>query len=148
MQVTQSQRTSLALTAVVSLITLAALALAATVLAYWTWVWFTPRPEQRSEPAIAAATTATASAQTLFGTAQREREAAAPTSIAIKLHGVVAATRGRRGYAIMQLEGRDIVVVAEGKEVAPGIMVAEVHRDHVILSRNGARESLAWPQKK
>ena len=148
MQVPLSQRTSLALTAVVSLTTLAALALAATVLAYWTWVWFTPRPEPRAEPAAEPATAGTTAAQTLFGAAQREPDAAAPTSIAIKLHGVVAATRGRRGYAIMQLEGRDIVVVAEGKEVAPGIRVAEVHRDHVILSRNGARESLAWPQKK
>jgi general secretion pathway protein C len=141
------ERSSLALTAVVLLTTLAALAFAAAVFAYWTWVWVAPPPEPRAQPA-AEPIAGTASAQGLFGTAQRQRDAAVPTGIAVKLLGVVAATRGHRGYAVMQLEGREIIAVAQGQDAAPGVQVAEVHPDHVILSRNGVRETLAWPQKK
>src|SRR5262245_41560639 len=136
MQVLSLERSSLTLTAVVSLVTLGALALAATVLAYWTWVWAAPRPEPRMQGPAEALASVNAAAG-LFGTAQRESGTAAPTGIAVKLLGVVAATRGRRGYAVMQLEGREILAVAEGKDVAPGIRVAEVHPDYVILSRNG-----------
>jgi len=141
------ERSSLALTAVVSLATLAALALAGTVLAYWTWVWLAPRPAARVEPVTQPAG-GVASAQALFGTLQRAESGAAPTGIAVKLLGVVAAASGRRGYAVLQLEGREILAVPEGGDAAPGIRVAEVHPGHVILSRNGIRESLAWPQKK
>lgn len=140
------ERSSLAQTAVVSLVTLAALALLGWVLAYWTWAWLAPRPEPRAQSA-AAPGGGLASAQGLFGNLQRDQNIAAPTGIAIKLLGVVAATRGHRGYAVVQLEAREILAVREGEDVAPGIRLAEVHPDHVILVRNGARESLAWPQK-
>jgi general secretion pathway protein C len=146
MLVTSLERSSLAPTAVVSLVTLAALVLLGMVLAYWTWAWVAPRPEPRAQPA-AVAGGGVGAAQGLFGTLQRDQDVAAPTGIAIKLLGVVAAAGGRRGYAVMQLEAREILAVREGEDVAPGIRLAEVHPDHVILARNGIRESLAWPQK-
>ncbi len=141
------ERSSLALTAVVLLATLAALAFAAVVLAYWSWVWLAPAPEPRAQPA-AEPIAGTASAQGLFGTAQRERDAAAPTGIAVKLLGVVAATRGRRGYAVMQLEGGKSSRSRKARTSRRACRLAEVHPDHVILSRNGVRETLAWPEKK
>jgi general secretion pathway protein C len=147
MQALSPERSNLALTAAVPLATLAALALLGAVLAHWTWTWLAPRPEARVEsPAEPAA--GVAAARRLLGTLQRNPSLAAPTGIAIKLLGGVAATRGRRGYAVLQIEGREILAVAEGKDAAPGIRVAEVHPAHVILSRNGIRESLALPQKK
>lgn len=146
MLVISLERSSLAQTAVVSLITLAALALLGWVLAYWTWAWFAPRPEPRAQPAAAPGAGA-GSAQNLFGILQRESNIAAPTGIAVKLLGVVAATGGRRGHAVVQLEGKQILAVREGEDIAPGIRLAEVHSDHVILLRNGMRESLVWPQK-
>ena len=60
----------------------------------------------------------------------------------------MAASGGRRGYAVVQLEAKQILAVHEGEDVAPGIRLAEVHADHVILERNGVRETLAWPEKK
>ena len=147
MQALSPERSSLALTAAVSLTTLAALMLLGAVLAYWTWAWLAPRPEARVAPVAEPAGGVTA-ARTIFGTLQRDRSVAAPTGIAIKLLGVVAATPGRRGYAVLQLEGREILAVAAGEDAAPGIRVAEVHPGHVILTRNGIRESLAWPQRK
>jgi general secretion pathway protein C len=147
MQALSPERSSLALKAAAPLATLAALGLFGVVLAYWTWTWLAPRPEARVQSA-AETVGGMASARVLFGALQRDSRSAAPTGIAIKLLGVVAATRGRRGYAVLQLEGREILAVAEGEDIAPGVRLAEVHPDRILLLKNGTRESLAWPQKK
>jgi len=132
----------------VSLLTLAALALLGLVLAYWTWVWFAPRAEPRAE-AVAAETGNLAIASRVFGRVERTKAgAAAPTALAIKLLGVVAASGGRRGYAVVQLDGKQILAVHEGEDFAPGVRLAEVHPEHVILERGGVAETLAWPEKK
>jgi general secretion pathway protein C len=131
----------------VSSLTLAALLMFGLVLAYWTWVWFAPRVEPRAE-VVAAESGNLAAASLVFGRVERNKGAAAPTGIAIKLLGVVAASGGRRGYAVVQLEGKQILAVHEAEDVTPGLRLAEVHPDHVILERGGVREMLAWPQKK
>ena len=79
---------------------------------------------------------------------ERNKNIAAPTGIAIKLLGVVAASAGRRGYAVLQLEAKQILAVHEGEDVTPGLRLAEVRPDHVILERGGMRETLAFPEKK
>jgi len=141
-------RSSLAQTAVVSLLALAAVALLGLVLAYWTWVWFAPRPEPRLEPA-AVPTGSMASAGTLFGSVPREQATAAvPTGVAIRLLGVVAASGSQRGHAVVQVDAKQIQVVNAGEDVAPGIRLAEVHAEHVILDRAGARERLALPPRR
>jgi general secretion pathway protein C len=147
MQALQFGRSNLAQTAAVSLLTLAAVALLGLVLAYWTWVWFSPRAEPRVEPA-AAQSSAVASASAIFGNVPRKQDTAAPTGIAIRLLGVAAASGGRRGYAVVQLEAKQILAVEEGEDIAPGTRLAEVHADHVILERGGMRETLAWPKRR
>jgi general secretion pathway protein C len=147
MQVFPLGRSNVAQTAVVSLLTLAAVGLFGFVLAYWTWTWFAPRAEPRAEVA-AVGTGSLATAGLAFGRVERNMNAAAPTGIAIRLLGVVAASGGRRGYAIVQLEAKQILAVLEGEDVTPGLRLAEVHPDHVILERGGVRETLTWPQQK
>ena len=147
MQVFPFGRPGLAQTALVYLLTLVALALFGLVLAYWTWAWFAPRAEPRAEPAVIE-TGNLASASRVFGRVERTKTSAAPTGIAIKLFGVVAASGGRRGYAVVQLDGKQILAVHEGEDVAPGVRLAEVLPDHVILERGGLRETLAWPEKR
>ena len=147
MQALPFGRSNLAQTVLVSSLTLVAVALLGAVLAYWTWAWFAPRAEPRVE-ATAAQSGSVASAGAIFGTVPRNQEAAAPTGIAIRLLGVVAASGGRLGHAVLQLEGKQILAVHEGDDLAPGIRLAEVHAAHVILERNGVRETLAWPEKK
>jgi general secretion pathway protein C len=147
MQALPFGRIHVAQTALVSLLTLVAVALLGAVLAYWTWGWFAPRAEPRME-ATTAQSGSVASAGALFGNVPRNQADAAPTGIAIKLLGVVAASGGRRGYAVVQLEAKQILAVHEGEDLAPGIRLAEVHADHVILERNGVRETLAWPERK
>src|SRR5487761_1913339 len=146
MQALPFGRVNVAQTVLVSSLTLVAVALLGAVLAYWTWVWFAPRAEPRIE-ASAVQSGSVASAGALFGNVPRNQAAAAPTGLAIRLLGVVAASGGRRGYAVVQLEGKQILAVHEGEDVAPGIRLAEVDADHVILERNGVRETLAWPQR-
>ena len=146
MQALPFGRINFAQSVLVSLLTLVAVALLGAVLAYWTWVWFAPRAEPRIE-ASAVQSGSVASASALFGNVPRNQATAAPTGIAIRLLGVVAASGGRSGYAVVQLEGKQILAVHEGEDVAPGIRLAEVDANQVILDRNGLRETLAWPQR-
>ena len=140
------ERSNLAQTALVSLVTLAALVLLGLTLAYWTWSWFAPRAQPRV-PSVVESVGNAASASALFGNVPRSRNAAAPTGIAIKLLGLVASSRSESGYAVVQLEAKQNRAVREGEDIAPGIRLAEVHADHIILERNGVREALAWPEK-
>jgi general secretion pathway protein C len=132
-------------TIVVALVTVAALALLALVAAYWTWVWLAPRPAPLVPPA--STTSGAASGAALFGNVQQEGGAVAPTGIAIRLLGIVAAKGGHSGYAVVELEPKQILAVQEGEDVTPGIRLAEVGTDHILLERNGTRETLTWPDK-
>lgn len=147
MQAISLERSVFAQTAIVSMTTFAALALLCLVLAYWTWAWLAPRPEPRTPAAVQTGGRVEA-ANSLFGNAQRDRNGTAQTGIAIRLLGIVAATTGRRGYAVVQLESKEIRAVHEGEDLAPGIRLAQVGTDQVILERNGVRETLTWPEKK
>jgi general secretion pathway protein C len=150
MQAISLERSNLAQTTVVSLVTFAALALLGLVLAYWTWAWLAPRPEPR---ALAAAQTdrRMEAAYGLFGNAQRDRNGAAPTGIAVRLLGVVAGkssgSRSQSSYAVLRLDAKQVVAVREGGEIGPGVRLLEVHADHVVLERRGVRETLAWPEQ-
>lgn len=150
MQATSLERSSFAQTAVVSLVTFAALALLGLVLAYWTWAWLAPRPEPHAQAAVETGGRVEA-AYGLFGSVRRDHNGAAPAAIAIKLLGVVAASGNRsgnrRGYAVLRLDAKKTVAVLQGAEVEPGLRLVEVHVDHIVLERNGARETLAWPEK-
>ena len=139
-------RTQLAQSAAVTVVNIAALALLGLAGGYWTWQWFAPQPEPPS-PVQADAGGQIASALELFGTVQRESSALAPTGTAIRLLGVIAATEGREAFAIVVVDGKQIIAARKGKEIVPGITLAEVAPDHVVLDRNGVRESLAWPEK-
>jgi general secretion pathway protein C len=127
---------------VASLATFAALALLGVVLAYWSWAWLAP-PAAARAPAAFETTSKALSAGGLFGGAKQ----GAASSSAVRLMGLVAASGDRRGHAVLRLDAKKIVAVLQGEEVEPGLRLAEVHVDHVILERNGARETLAWPEK-
>jgi len=147
-------RSELPQASLVLLSTLAALALMAWVLAYWTWIWLLPRAESRGDD-LPTPVASISSAANLFGVVQRAAGAAPATGIALRLQGVVAATPAagaqaagaERGYAVVQLDAKKTVAVLEGEEIAPGVRLAEVHADHVILERGGLRETLAWPPR-
>lgn len=150
MQATPLERPDLVQTAVHSLAIFAAIALLALVLAYWTWAWFAPRPEPRAPAAPQADGRAIALSQAslgLFGGARADGNGAAPAAGSIRLLGIVAATGNQAGYAVLRLDGKQTVAVAQGAEVEPGLRLVQVQVDHIVLDRNGGREKLAWPEK-
>lgn len=134
----------MAQTAAVTLMTVGALALLAVILAHWTWQWLAPLPESRGQP-VTSETGRVPSASSLFGKAEQEHGNVSPTGTGIRLLGIVAATTGRNGYAVLRMEPRTIITVREGEDIAPGLRLAEVARDHVILQRGELRETLGWP---
>lgn len=129
-----------------SLASFAALALLGVVLAYWSWVWLAPSPAPRAPAAVEIAGR-TSSASGLFRNAKDGPGAAAAAPSTMRLMGLVAASAGRRGYAVLRLDAKKTVAVLQGEEVEPGLRLAEVDVDHIVLERNGARETLAWPEK-
>jgi general secretion pathway protein C len=137
-------RSSPAQTAAVSLAVLAALALLALVLAYWTWAWLAPRPEPRALT-VERPNARLEPAYRLFGGGPR---VAAASGLAIELLGVAADSGNEPSYAVLRLEAKHVVAVREGGDIEPGVRLAEVHPDHVVLERGGARETLLFPQKK
>jgi general secretion pathway protein C len=122
------------------LATLAAASLLGVVLAYWSWAFLAPSPAPRAPAAETAAPAS--SAHGLFGNARQVQSAGA-----IRLSGVVAASGGRPGHAVLRMDGKKTISVLQGEDVEPGLRLAEVHADHIVLERNGARETLAWPEK-
>lgn len=119
------------------------------MLAYWSWGWLSPPPAPRAPPALEPGGR-TSSAAGLFRNV-KEGAGAAAASGAIRLVGIVAVSGGRSGNqlgrALLRLDAKKTVAVLQGDEVEPGLRLAEVHVDHVVLERNGARETLAWPEK-
>ena len=119
---------------------LAALALLALVLAYWTWQWFAPRAEAISPIVSEAPRVETAAG--LFGDAP----AAGATGSAYTLVGIAAATGGRAGHAVLRIDNARTVAVREGEEISAGVKVSEVHSDRVVIDERGVRRTLEWPK--
>lgn len=143
MRAASIDRANLAQTTFVSLVNLVALACLAAVLAYWTWRWLLPPPE----PGAGAPVTTTDGAERaggLFGSAGAANTVA--TAVGVRLLGVVAASGGHAGYALLQLDGRPAASVRAGAALAPGLVLTEVHPRGVVLERAGVRESLALPR--
>lgn len=128
------------------LATPAALVLLGVVLAYWSWAWLAP-PSAPRAPAAAQPAGHVSSARSLFGTATQGAGVGGAGSGAIRLMGVVAAAGERRAYAVLRLDGKQSVAVLQGEEIVPGLRLAEVHVDRLVLERNGVRETLVWPEK-
>jgi general secretion pathway protein C len=102
-------------------------------LAYWTWVFVAPPPV--AAPAGAPSAVDLAAIARLFGA--EAPAGATRTASGLRLKGVVAPTPGTEASAIFSSgAGRDVAVYIEG-EVEPGLRLAEVHPDHVIVARAG-----------
>ena len=122
------------------------MSLFAAVAASWIWTWIAPRPEARA-PSPTEVSARPGHALRLFGDPQRSQPAATATATSIRLFGVAASSEGRRGHAIVQVEGGAILVIREGAELAPGIRLAAVHADRIEIDRGGVRESMPLPTR-
>ena len=125
---------------VVGTVAIVALALVlAFQLAHWTWVFIAP-PEVARTPEGEAGVDMGAIAR-LFGAAAPASAKSAAGS-GLRLKGVVAPDGGPIASAIFSTgAGKDIAVFVD-REISPGMKLLEVKPDHVIVSRDGARERI------
>lgn len=112
------------------LLSLLALILLAASIAYWVLQLY--KPEQRplaAAPVAIQVDPSPEAAATLFG--------GQPTAVisSFQLTGVVAA--GVNSAVILVADGQPPKAVRIGREIAPGVTVAEVHRRYVMLSDGG-----------
>ncbi|UVW28974.1 type II secretion system protein N [Massilia sp. H6] len=123
------------------LFTLLALILLAVSIAYWFLQLYKPAQRPLAPPPIVAqAEPSMDAAATLFG--------GQPSAVMIsnyQLTGVVSA--GRDSAVILVAEGSPPKAVRIGREIVPGVTVAEVHANYVMLSEGGVmkRVDLAQP---
>jgi general secretion pathway protein C len=130
----------------VALATGASLFLLAMIGAYWTWQWLGPAHVMRLPAAVSTVAKAD-SASDLFGNSVLPADSALVSGSGIRLLGSVVANAGHTGYALLRIDPRLTMAVREGDEILPGLRLAGVARNHVILERGGVRETLAWPAK-
>lgn len=142
----QGDRPNVAQGSMVALATGASLFLLAMIAAYWTWQWLGPAQVVRL-PTTGPTGTSAAAAGGLFGSAALPPDSVLASASGIRLLGSVVANAGRTGYALLRIDPRLTMTVREGDEILPGLRLAAVARDHVILDRGGVREILAWPSK-
>lgn len=122
------------------IVTVLAVVLLSASLAYWGLQLF--KPQQR---AIAAPPPAPPlgvnldAAKGLFG---GQVSVAAVSNYQLK--GVVAA-QGEDSAAIISIDNKPSVALAVGKEIAPGVIVKEVHARHVLLSEGGVIKRVDLP---
>jgi general secretion pathway protein C len=108
-------------------------------LAHWTWVFLAP-PQVAKTPDGDAGVDMAAIAK-LFGAAPPASATAASMS-GLRLKGVVAPDEGPLASAIFSTgTGKDVAVFVD-REIAPGVKLAEVKPDHVIVSRGGVSERI------
>jgi general secretion pathway protein C len=69
----------------------------------------------------------------------------APTNI--RALGVMAEGSTGRGIALIGIEGKPARAVRAGESIAPGIVLAEVRRDGVVLNRSGALQQIRLATK-
>jgi general secretion pathway protein C len=69
----------------------------------------------------------------------------APTNI--RALGVMAEGSTGRGIALIGIEGKPARAVRAGEAIAPGVILAEVRRDGVVVNRSGALQQIRLATK-
>lgn len=129
-------------------VTFASLVLLCLVLARWTWVWFAPSPEPRTRSASQHLDSVEHASRLLGGALSPEVAVNPSTSTGVRLLGIVAATEGHSGYALVQLDTKEIIALQQGEEISPGLRLVKVETKHIILERGDIQETLTWLDKK
>lgn len=129
----------------VRLLNAALLILAAAVGAHWFWIFAAPAVTAPMETPIAAAAHPAAVIQRahLFG-ATANAPQAAPVRTDLVLRGIYANPDG--GMAVIALDRGRMVTVRTGEEIAPGIKLERVLRDHVFVNQGGISQRIDLPQ--
>lgn len=121
------------------------------VLARWTWIFAAPQTPARAAAqetdmlGIEASRNAIASSGLFASRGTSSAPAPAPTALNIKLVGVFHATSaGQKSLAVLSMDGKANAVFGEGREIASGVVLTAVGKDHVLIRRQGALERVEF----
>ena len=122
---------------------LALVAAIAISLAYWTWAAISPASV--AAPVLSTGSTSDHPEQLanrdVFGVASAGVTAGPRSAGAgLALLGVFSGKRPGEGRAILARQGSRPAIISAGESMADGIVLREVHPDHVIILRNGVPE--------
>ncbi|MEP7069363.1 MAG: type II secretion system protein N [Usitatibacter sp.] len=110
-------------------------------LAHWTWVFVAP-VEVAAIPEGAPAINLGAVAKLFGADAPKSSSGAVASLSGLRLKGVIAPDAGPAASAIFSTgAGKDIAVFVDS-DVQPGVKLAEVKPDYVVVSRAGVRERI------
>jgi general secretion pathway protein C len=110
------------------------------LLAQWFWVFFAPQPVSTS---TLPERSATLEAGQLFGVAASADTVTEGVALPnVQLLGVFAASAGKNGFAVLKMDDKRQLGVAEGEEVTSGTRLVAVHADHVMLERAGIKQRI------
>jgi general secretion pathway protein C len=110
-------------------------------LAWWAWHFITPSLRGPAVVSPSGTTVDVNIGRQLFGDAGTVNAASGGAPGGIRLRGVYSTVGTTLSAAVLNLGGRDQAVNI-GQAFAPGVTLAEVHADHVIISRSGVRERI------
>jgi hypothetical protein len=130
---------------VAGLCLLVALALLASVVAYWGWRWFGPAPASIAPRVVEGDFPRRIAEAHLFGNAAPRTAASEPASSGaaeLRLLGVFAQRDGQ-GYALFRAGARGPLLIAAGSDIAPGVRLESVQPGGVTLVDGGARRDMA-----
>jgi len=115
------------------------------LLAKWFWILFAPHAIfTAAMPERAAGL----EAGRLFGVALSTEEVTQGVALPnVQLLGVFAASAGKPGFAVLKLDDKSQVGVAEGEEVAAGTKLLAVHADYVLLEHAGVQQRVNLENK-
>ena len=111
-------------------------------LAWWTWYFISPSIKTTPLSSESSSAVSLALGRQLFGDAGPAIAMATSSSpTGIRLKGVYAVDGKTLSGAVLNLGARD-QYVRQGQELSPGLTLAEVRADYVILNRAGVREKV------
>lgn len=115
------------------------------LLAKWFWILFAPHAIfTAAMPERAAGL----EAGRLFGVTLTNDAATQGVALPnVLLLGVFAASAGKAGFAVLKLDDKRQVGVAEGEEVAAGTKLLAVHADYVLLEHAGVQQKVNLENK-
>ncbi|TCO41403.1 type II secretion system protein N [Dokdonella fugitiva] len=82
----------------------------------------------------------------LFGSAPAQRGGDGPSTTSLILRGTLADADPKAGIAVIADAGNGERSWRVGEEVSPGVRLARVYADRVVVTRDGTEETLALPR--
>jgi general secretion pathway protein C len=117
-------------------------ALLCAVVSYWGLQVFKPKIRPVAAPVMMASyEPAVGQWGGLFG--QSAVAEAAPSNYQLK--GLIVAAHAKDSAAIVAVEGKPTMTIGIGKELSGGVVLAEVHADHIIVTESGMNRRIDLP---